>query len=58
MTDQTLPLPPSAPERAPDPILAELWEVKRQINAEGGYDIEVLARMEQEAAKRLQQQAA
>lgn len=25
--------------RAPDPILAELWEIKRQLNAESGYDV-------------------
>lgn len=30
--------------RAPDPILAELWEVKRQLNAEAGYRVDVLAR--------------
>jgi hypothetical protein len=41
------------PKRAPDPILAELWEIKRQINAEGGYDIEVLTRMAREAAERI-----
>lgn len=36
---------------APDPILAELWQVKRDINREAGYDIEKLARMAHEAAE-------
>ncbi|MFM8332215.1 MAG: hypothetical protein ACKN9T_11045 [Candidatus Methylumidiphilus sp.] len=44
------------PIRAPDSILAELWEVKRQINQEAGYQIDELARMAHEAALRLQQQ--
>ncbi|MDD5298293.1 MAG: hypothetical protein PHU46_15430 [Rhodocyclaceae bacterium] len=50
---QTLP-PPSTTMRAPDPILAELWEVKRQINAEANYDIATLARMAHEAARKLE----
>lgn len=45
---------PQTPPRAPDPILAELWEVKRQINAEAGYRLDVLARMAHEAAVRVQ----
>ncbi len=50
--DTPIPLaPPSM--RAPDPILAELWEIKRQINAEAGYDIDVLARMAHEATERV-----
>jgi hypothetical protein len=41
--------------RAPDPILAELWEAKRQINEEAGYRIEELARMAHEASERVRQ---
>ncbi|MEA3643329.1 MAG: hypothetical protein VBE63_25835 [Lamprobacter sp.] len=37
------------PMRAPDPILAELWEVKRQLNEAAGYRIEERARMAHEA---------
>jgi hypothetical protein len=53
MTEQTTLALPTAPARAPDPILAELWEVKRQLNAEAGYDVDVLARMAHEAAERV-----
>lgn len=44
---------PPPPVRAPDPILAELWEIKRQLNAEAGYDIDVLARMAHEATEQV-----
>ena len=37
------------PMRAPDPILAELWEVKRQLNEAAGYRVEERARMAHEA---------
>lgn len=53
MTEQTTVVPKAMPARAPDPILAELWEVKRQLNAEADYDVDVLARMAHEAALRL-----
>ena len=43
------------PIRAPDPILAELWEVKRQINQEAGYRVSELVRMAHEAALRFKQ---
>jgi hypothetical protein len=43
------------PVRAPDPILAELWEVKRQINQEAGYRVDELLRMAHDAAMRFQQ---
>ena len=42
--------------RAPDPILAELWEVKRQINQEAGYRVDELVRMAHEATLQIQQQ--
>lgn len=42
--------------RAPDPILEELWEVKRQINQEAGYRLEELARMARETANRIRSQ--
>ena len=48
--------PAEPPVRAPDPIIAELWEVKRQINQEAGYQIDELARMAHEATLRIQQQ--
>ena len=48
--------PTELPIRAPDPILAELWEVKRQFNKEARYDIGELARMAHEAALRIQHQ--
>lgn len=34
---------------APDPILAELWEVKRQLNEAAGYRVDERARMAHEA---------
>lgn len=46
----------SKPLRAPDPILAELWQVKREINREAGYDIERLAEMAHEAAERVRRE--
>jgi hypothetical protein len=49
MTEQIDIDPTTRPVQAPDPILAELWEVKRQINAEAGYDIATLVRMAHEA---------
>ncbi len=52
MTEQTTITPPP-PVKAPDPILAELWEIKRQLNAEAGYDVDVLARMAHDAAKKI-----
>ena len=39
--------------RTPDAILAELWEVKRQINAEAGYRLEELTRMARESAEKI-----
>lgn len=42
--------------RAPDPILAELWEVKRQINREAGYRLEELTRMARESAATIRRQ--
>lgn len=47
---------PHTPPRTPDPILAELWRIKRDINREAGYDIDELARMAHEAAERARQQ--
>lgn len=54
MNEQTTTMPTLTPVRAPDPILAELWEIKRQLNAEAGYNIDVLARMAHEAAERVE----
>jgi len=56
MNAEQAPKPAELPVRAPDPILAELWEVKRQINQEAGYRIDELARMAHEATLRIQQQ--
>lgn len=42
--------------RTPDAILAELWEVKRQINAEAGYRLEELTRMARESAEKIRHQ--
>lgn len=53
MTEQTTVVPITTPACAPDPILAELWEVKRQLNAEAGYDVDVLARMAHEATEQV-----
>jgi hypothetical protein len=36
-------MPPRIPVKA-DPILLELWEIKRQINAEAHFDIAQLAK--------------
>ena len=44
--------------QAPDPILAELWEVKRQINAEAAYDVAKLAKDAHEAAEKIRQKMA
>ena len=51
----TYPNPPTS-LRTPDPILAELWEVKRQINAEAGYRLEELTRMARESAEKIRHQ--
>jgi len=37
---------------APDAILAELWEVKREINRAADYRIDALVRMAHESAER------
>ncbi|WP_295434817.1 hypothetical protein [uncultured Thiodictyon sp.] len=51
-TDQpALPTP-----RAPDPILAELWEVKRELNRAADYRIDALVQMAHESAERIRQQ--
>lgn len=42
--------------RTPDPILAELWEIKRQINVEAGYRCEELTRMARESAEKIRHQ--
>ena len=47
---------PSEIPHAPDPILAELWQIKRDIHREAGYDIEKLAQMAHEAAERVRRQ--
>ena len=49
-------LMPSKPLRVPDPILAELWQVKRDITQEAGYDIGTLAQMAHEAAENARRQ--
>ena len=41
---------------APDAILAELWEVKREINRAANYRIDALVRMAHESAERVRQQ--
>ena len=41
---------------APDAILAELWEVKREINQAASYRIDALVRMAHESAERVRQQ--
>ncbi len=56
MNSKQAPKPAEPLIRAPDPILAELWEVKRQINQEAGYQVEELACMAHEATLRIQQQ--
>ena len=47
---------PTRPLRTSDPILAELWEIKRQINAEAGYRLEELTRMARESAEKIRRQ--
>ena len=47
---------PTRPLRTSDPILAELWEIKRQINAEAGYRLEELTRMARESAEKIRNQ--
>ena len=47
---------PTRSLRTPDPILAELWEIKRQINAEAGYRLEELTRMARESAEKIRNQ--
>jgi hypothetical protein len=39
--DATRPVP-VAPRQRRDPVLAELWEIKAQMNAQAGYDVRVL----------------
>ena len=41
---------------APDPILAELWQVKREINKAAEYRIDTLVDMANEAADRVRMQ--
>lgn len=41
---------PVKPNRTIDPILAELWEAKKQINQESGYQIKTLVDMAHAAA--------
>jgi len=33
---------PVAPRQRRDPVLAELWEIKAQMNAQAGYDVKLL----------------
>ena len=47
---------PSIATCHPDLIMAELWEVKRQINAEAGYRLEELTRMAKESADKIRHQ--
>jgi hypothetical protein len=37
-----IPKAPPATRRRHDPVLAELWAIKAQINAEAGYDVKQL----------------
>ncbi|MEA3643173.1 MAG: hypothetical protein VBE63_25015 [Lamprobacter sp.] len=41
---------------APDPILAELWDVKREINKSADYRIDILVDMANKAAEQVQAQ--
>ena len=41
---------------APDAILAELWDVKREINRSANYDIDTLVQMAHESSERIRQQ--
>ena len=38
----TTPPVPIAPRQRHDPVLAELWEIKAQMNAQAGYDVKRL----------------
>lgn len=58
MAIDTIPPESSIFRKAPDPILADLWEVKRQINAEAGHQVEVVARSAHEAAELIRLQLA
>lgn len=42
--------------RPPDLIMAELWEIKRQLNQEAGYRLEELTRMAKESADQIRNQ--
>ena len=53
--DETKGPKPTTPG-APDEILAELWEVKREINQAADYRIEALVRMAHESAERVRRQ--
>jgi hypothetical protein len=44
---------PPKPRLSPDPILAELWEHKRQINKEANYDVATLAREARKQAAKI-----
>lgn len=41
---------------APDEILAELWDVKREINRAADYRIDALVQMAHESAERIREQ--
>jgi hypothetical protein len=41
---------------APDPILAELWDVKREINRAADYRVDALVEMANKAAERVRAQ--
>ncbi|MGL6351211.1 MAG: hypothetical protein ACRC2U_15480 [Aeromonas sp.] len=43
---------PAKKPKAPDAILVELWEHKRQINREANYDIDTLVRTARKQAAR------
>lgn len=58
MATDTIPAESGIFHKAPDPILAELWEVKRQINEEAGYQVELVARSAHEAAELIRLQLA
>jgi hypothetical protein len=58
MATDTIPPESGIFYKAPDPILAELWEVKRQINEEAGYQVEFVARSAHEAAELIRLQLA
>jgi len=48
--------PQSTTPRAPDAILAELWEIRREINRAADYRIDVLVQMAHESAERIREQ--